>query len=104
MSNGKDSSDFPGDNSLATRMDRCDQLENETNKLSDSISTSYAGQVIKEDKNTEVDGTWLRMKVKCKKYAGDINDDNNIGGDGRKTDDYDIIDSRRRRHRRVHRK
>ena len=67
--------------------------------------------MVKEDKNAEVDGTrhlapgtWLRMKFKCEKYADDINDDNNIGGDGRTTDDSDVIDSRRSRHRRVHRK
>ncbi|KAL7468951.1 hypothetical protein ACHAXS_009190 [Conticribra weissflogii] len=110
------------DNSLAARMaKRMEEAEVEEesrrrDKEAMESTPGYSGEVLSdEDGGGERDdddaesGNWMGAKFKCKRHMdhdsrmnamdkiGDAGDENDFGGDGRRADDYMVIDEKSRK-------
>jgi len=85
------------DNSLAARMVRKLAAEEEKERKVESKPT-YSGQILEDDGNGDEDGgsDWLKTKFKCKRHIDHDAKDQALGGDGRKMDDYEVVDDKRR--------
>ena len=83
------------ENSLASRMARRAEAANLAPEQDDQVPT-YHGQILESDGDDEGGGEWLNTRFKCRKHmdhhAKEENGD--LGGDGRNTDDYKVIDDR----------
>lgn len=75
------------DDSLASRMARRVQQEEEKNK--DDGGVTYHGQVLESDGEDD-DKTWLQTRFKCRKHL------DHLAGDGRDADEYQVIDDKRK--------
>jgi peptidyl-prolyl cis-trans isomerase SDCCAG10 len=91
-----------GDDSLATRMARKDNAANQR-KLPFEHAPVYSGQVL-EDIDIDDSAKWMESTFKCRRH---IDHDSKAqamgggggGGDGRNIEDYEVIDSKRKRSR-----
>lgn len=96
------------DDSLASRMARrAEKANGKGDSVEDSQAPTYRGQILDSDDddtngNKKAHGNrseWLGTAFKCKRHVD--HDSRDLGGDGRKTDDYELIDSKKGgRHRR----
>ena len=98
----------PADDSLAARMAkraRRDEDEEELRSREKEAFASmpgYSGQVDNDDGGADA-GDWMGVKFKCKKHidqkgrsaALDKIDTDEMGGDGRRMDDYVVLDEKR---------
>lgn len=95
---------------LASRMARRAQQE-ESNGQSTSngadLLPTYHGQVLEKDDDNDdakedgpIRNDWMRTQFRCRRSAADgTADEALVGGDGRRADDYQVVDDRdRRRH------
>ncbi len=102
----------PADNALASRMavraKKTKELEALRKEDEDAFKAlpGYYGQVADEDKNENDDkNSWMGTKFKCRQHmdndsrmsAMDKIDEDRIGGDGRRMDDYVVLDDKMRR-------
>ena len=114
---GRDTDDVtvtknPIDNSLASRMavraKKNKEMEVLQKEEEDAFKAlpGYSGQVTDEDKNGNDDGnSWMGTKFKCRRHMDNdfristMNkiDEDRIGGDGRRADDYIVLDEKMRR-------
>ena len=100
--NGNESArNTAGDDSLATRMARKDNAANQK-KLPFEHAPVYSGQVL-EDIDIDDSAKWMESTFKCRRH---IDHDSKAqamggggGGDGRNIEDYEVIDSKRKRSR-----
>lgn len=100
--NGNESSRHTvGGDSLATRMARKDNAANQR-KLPFEHAPVYSGQVL-EDIDIDDSAKWMESTFKCRRH---IDHDSKAqamggggGGDGRNIEDYEVIDSKRKRSR-----
>jgi cyclophilin family peptidyl-prolyl cis-trans isomerase len=85
------------DNSLAARMVRKLAAEEEKERKVESKPT-YSGQILEDDEHGDEDGgsNWLSTKFKCGRHIDHDAKDQALGGDGRKMDDYEVVDDKRR--------
>lgn len=104
----------PVDASLAARMAKRTQQDEEDAdrryKEEEAMVSrpGYSGQVNDGDSDDGIDtGDWMGTKFKCKKHIDHASrqtamdnigegDENNVGGDGRRMDDYLVIDEKKR--------
>jgi len=106
--NEKEIKESPNDDSLAARMaNRVKQGEDEQemrNKEEEAFISmpGYSGQV--NDDQADTGGDWMSAKFKCKQHADHVsrtldkigNSQDDIGGDGRRMDDYVVFDEKNR--------
>mmetsp|Transcript_9380 Transcript_9380/g.16313 ORF Transcript_9380/g.16313 Transcript_9380/m.16313 type:complete len:618 (-) Transcript_9380:26-1879(-) len=113
----------PADDSLASRMaKRAKQMEDEEelrNKKEEAFVAmpGYSGQVDDDERHRDNTvatdaGDWMGTQFKCKRHMDhdsrrtaldNIGDDaNDLGGDGRRMDDYVVLDEKRRGQRNGH--
>ena len=85
------------DNSLAARMAK--QLESEDRDGDkEKYAPVYAGQILEED-DGDVSGStkWLKSTFRCKRHIDHDSKDQAMGRDGRKADDYEVVDEKKRK-------
>lgn len=84
------------DNSLASRM--AQRAQESSLPASMDTAPTYHGQVL--DSDDEKPGSdWLRTKFKCRRHrdlSSREEQDIQIGGDGRRIDEYEVLDERKR--------
>lgn len=94
------------DDSLASRMARRAADEQ---KKADGVSETetYHGQILESDDEGQAGKEWLQTKFKCRRHMDHGNLEAVVGGDGRKMDDYEVVDERssngHRKHHAKHR-
>ena len=91
------------DNSLAARMaKRSLEEQKESEDREAAMAPTYHGQVLEDDfddDNGADSGGWMETKFKCRKHidhgskSGEAVDDLK-GGDGRRVDDYEVVDGK----------
>ena len=91
------------DNSLAARMaKRSLEEQKESEDREAAMAPTYHGQVLEDDfddDNGADSGGWMQTKFKCRKHidhgakSGEAADDLK-GGDGRRVDDYEVVDGK----------
>jgi peptidyl-prolyl cis-trans isomerase SDCCAG10 len=80
------------DNSLAARMSR---LAAEETGAADNDVEAYHGQVLEgKDHFDEKSSSWMASKFKCKRHIDHVAGEEVVGSDGRKSDDYKVVDAR----------
>ena len=106
--NEKGTKHASNDDSLATRMaKRVKQSEDEReirNKEEEALISmpGYSGKV--NDDRADTNGNWMSAKFKCKQHADNAtrtldkigNSQDEVGGDGRRMDDYVVLDEKTR--------
>lgn len=83
------------DSSLASRMAR--RVEESAQPSSEDIPT-YHGQILDSD-DEKAGNEWLQTKFKCRRHmdlALREEDEGNVGGDGRRMDEYEVLDAKKR--------
>lgn len=103
-SNSLDGFDVSGnDNSLASRMAKRSMKElQESRDREESMAPTYHGQVLEDDDDSGIGtsaGGWMKTKFKCRKHIDhgakvDEAGDGQNTGDGRKIDDYEVMDGK----------
>lgn len=85
------------DESLAARMARKAVAEEKRDSVI-KLEPVYHGQVLEDNlgNDNETGSDWLKPTFKCKRHIDHKLKDHAIGGDGRNTDDYEVIDDKRR--------
>jgi hypothetical protein len=65
---------------------------------------AYRGQVLDRDEEAAEPRSrdWMLTKFQCRKHTDLLADDDGAGGDGRRADDYRVVDDRRRQRDRSH--
>jgi peptidyl-prolyl cis-trans isomerase SDCCAG10 len=80
------------DNSLAARMSR--RAAEETGPGDNGVE-AYHGQVLEgKDHFDEKSSSWMASKFKCKRHIDHVAGEEVVGSDGRKSDDYKVVDAR----------
>ena len=103
----KDENGGPEDRSLAARMARKHQAEQEHSQAIAEAPT-YHGQVLdnSDDENDQRKDSWLSTKFKCRKHMDHSSrDGDDLAADGRTADEYAVLDSKgdhEHRHRKRH--
>jgi len=85
------------DNSLAARMARKVDAENEKESKVE-FKPTYSGQILEDDDNGDEEGTlnWLKSTFKCKRHIDHDSKDQALAGDGRKLEDYEVVDDKKK--------
>jgi len=85
------------DNSLAARMARKVDAENEKERKIDA-KPCYSGQILEDDGHGDEaeSSNWLKSSFKCRRHIDHDSKDQALSGDGRKMDDYEVVDDKQK--------
>lgn len=84
------------DSSLASRMAR--RVEESSQPSPEDEAPTYHGQILESD-DEKSGSDWLQTKFKCRKHmdlSSREEEEGHIGGDGRRMDEYEVFDEKKR--------
>eukprot|EP00553_Chaetoceros_curvisetus_P003157 CAMPEP_0204615144 /NCGR_PEP_ID=MMETSP0717-20131115/2717_1 /ASSEMBLY_ACC=CAM_ASM_000666 /TAXON_ID=230516 /ORGANISM="Chaetoceros curvisetus" /LENGTH=133 /DNA_ID=CAMNT_0051628011 /DNA_START=111 /DNA_END=512 /DNA_ORIENTATION=- len=89
------------DKSIATRMaNRLESAKTAQKCSHKAVPVAYSGKILEDDDHdySGRDRDWLKHKFKCRRHVDHDLKDEVLGGDGRRAQDYEVIDDKNRRH------
>ncbi len=89
------------DKSIATRMaNRLEFAKTAQKRSHKAVPVAYSGKILEDDDHdySGKDRDWLKHKFKCRRHVDHDLKDEVLGGDGRKAQDYEVIDDKNRGH------